>query len=792
MDGVSPTGSTKEERSHGAARKRGQLWAAACLLLALVPALNIWRILAANGVDTVSNDYLMFIQQADRFLSGRNDWRQYFSDTMYMRVHSYAFLFPVRLLLLRLSHMSVNAEIAAGMLLAAARLLLLYRLLTMLLPGPPGRRWFSSPYLWLLPALSALVFANAQISTFSYGETILQFGFVQVFTLAGLMILRRPPRGSGIWLAAACGLLASYSGGSGLAAWPVFLLAIVWRHTRRPAAYLVWLAGAAAAAWPYLAYGGIGYASLQPPSLPALLTGLGLPFANNINFGVQAHPQAAAAGALGLALAAVSLGLLWRLVPRAHFAAAAPPLLLLAWGGMYAVQVMLTRQLIAPWYTTGYSLFWAGLLGMAALFQSCLPPRPWNDRRTAVLAGWGAALVVVLALLYAGTNRTFADKSFYLASRSPASAACLRNYLSAPTTCEGLVFQWNLGTPANLALLGEPLARQRLSVLAQAQEWTLQGDMALGRVQWRPGGTAGLTAWAQGANDRPAHWTEAAHLNVLVSAGQSLRWQFDLPAGLGSAVFRAAVSPSAGSACSTVADETYLSIGVEDQRGGAQSLLPPVHLCRSRGWQPVSVDLSAYAGQRVTLVLTVTGDDPVFSARLRYPRIRLAGVPLISGWRDSPQPSNVDAVHPADIAARAYRMPLGADGWQFEHLLPQDVAGRFEKQDPTAIARFDVDDALCLRDWSVFYLQAAMDDSSPRRLVLVRFTFAPGETQAILPLPLLAGEQPRTYTLDLNLLDAPADACIRAVELILSYFLPPDGASWISMPEAGFLPRAAP
>lgn len=780
-------------------RNRHFLWMGICLLLALIPIINMVSILATTGVDTISNDYLMFIQQADRFLNGQNEWYQYFRDTLYTGVHSYAVLFPLRLLLLRLSNMSVFAEIAAGMLLALLRLGLFYYLLTAFLPEN-RTPWYRSPYLWLLPCLSALVFANAQVSTFSYGETILQFGMTQSLVLLGLvLLLKHPGRAASAWGAALCGILASFSGGSGLAAWPLFLLALLWTNRRSLHPYAAWLVGLCLACWPYLAYSSFNSpTSFQRIQLERLLVSLGLPFANHINYGLQSHLPAFWVGLLGLGMAGVSLALLaWR--KRQVFdGPAIPAVLMMAWSLILIFQIMLARSMIAPWYTTSFSLFWIGLLGLLPLL---IGPR-WSItfRRLApsfelLLPGWSLGVLSAVLVLYALTNLTFEDKSFYLASRSPASAACLRSYLDAPTYCEVLVFQWAPGNPTTLQKAAEPLARNRLSVLGPDQEWTLQGDYGLGRVHWQPNSDLGRVSWVRGSSDQPARWNDYFHLAVLIPPGQAIHWQVDLPAGVESAQFITELSHPAGASCTPGAD-TGFTVALQDERDQLHPLKRVDSICQLNGSLALKLDLSAFTG-RVTLMLTTApGAEGAPAARLNYPRLQLRGIPAAPAAEQTARPLNTDLSPDfPSVDGSAYQLAVSSEnGWQFDQMTPtaDGPAGRYRKSDSSTSAHISFSTPVCLNDWSQFYIKAAMADALRQKWVQVQFHYQLEGAQAKdlrMDLPLLPGEDLRVYSLNLDLEKFPLGACITSADLIF-YAQSENGPEfWVELPEAGFLPR---
>jgi hypothetical protein len=249
------------------------------VLITILPLVNIIHIVVTNGEDNLSNDYIRTAPLVEKILSGNYQWSSYFHDTFLNQVHSYAALFLIQLGLIKLTGWSVYGEICAGIGLAILRLVLIKKILE--------KDIESSIHLLLWPVLAALVFSNAQISTFTYGETALQQGLVQLGITAGIYgLIVYPGRWIGLGLVGAGGLLASFSGGSGLLAWPVFLIGILltWPK-KRWLPVLLWGCLALAGGFPYFFYGifqagpsrGISLISGRVFDLEFIMTALGYP-----------------------------------------------------------------------------------------------------------------------------------------------------------------------------------------------------------------------------------------------------------------------------------------------------------------------------------------------------------------------------------------------------------------------------------------------------------------------------------------------------------------------------------
>ncbi|MGA7992303.1 MAG: hypothetical protein WCC53_12770 [Thermoanaerobaculia bacterium] len=557
-------------------------------LALLAPARMAW-IVFTNGENNLSNDYVARVPLVGSMLDGTCSFGTFVRNAWIGGSHSTLAVTPIYALNARFFAWSVWVELGLGLALAAATLVLL------VLAIPHPARW---P---LLPLLSLLLFSTSRVTVFTFGEPALQYGLSQLGLMIGTFAFaRRPERPVVLALAMAFGgVLASWSWGGGIMAWPVFFLALALRRERRVAAWAVLSGGAAA--------GLAQYAWLLPREISGVATGrtswvtkgrifldvLGRPFANGI---AHADPNAfsQAAGAAGLvALAAVLFLLRTRL--RTHSA----PLILVSWALFVAAQIAFVRAAVAPWYASPMAFFWAGLLMLLA----AAPPL--------VRAGG----ILGVALLTLAVEGTWEDKSFYLPSRAPISASCLREWRTAPPECHARVFQWGEeGHSGELALLGEPLERRGLSVFGPRRTYLLQGDAPLGRVRIEPGGAPPFLSADGRTRGDP---NDFRRLDLVLAPGAAAAWRIDLPPNQRSACFESCVRAST--------DDPMLARGarvaVMGDAGETRVLVP------AGGRELLSLDLRAYAGKTVTLRLTaeeVEGGAPlVFEA----PKIELRLAP---------------------------------------------------------------------------------------------------------------------------------------------------------------------
>jgi hypothetical protein len=420
--------------------------------------------------------------------------------------------------------------------------------------------------------LSLLLFSTSRVTVFTFGEPALQYGLSQLGVAIGAFALARgPERPIPLALALAFGgVLASWSWGGGIMTWPVFAVALFLLRVRSPGAWAIFLSGAAAGlaqyVWLLFLRAPDPTAMRLAPTLKirAILDLLGRPFISGIG---HDYGPSLASQILGLAGVA-TLGIL--LFRGRGVANRTPALVLVGWSLLVATQVAMFRSEAAPWYASPMAFFWAGLAVLLAL-----TPVPFR--------GGGIAVIALLALI---VQRTWEDKSFYLPSRSPASAACLREWRTAPAECGGRLFQWSGGGPP--AWLGEPLEHHHLSVFGRRRTYLLQGDVAMGRVAVE---TPTLPAFLSRDDRAPGDPNDFHRLDLVLAPGAAVTWRIDLPPNVKIARFLTRVQAGPG--------DEMLARGARVQivgtAGEARAFVP------AGDREALSLDLRPWAGRTVTL-----------------------------------------------------------------------------------------------------------------------------------------------------------------------------------------------
>lgn len=764
---------------------RVALWRLAVLstviILTLIPIIRITSIVASTGANNVSNDYITYGPLVDQMLSGKYNWSlsNYFQDTFLGGAHSFAFPFLIRLAIIKYFHWDIYLELYIGLITTVLKLFLLYDSLTY------GTQRTNS--LFLLPMLSALVFAVSQINVWTFGDAALQIGFTQLgVALAVWGLVRFEGRSRGVALSVLGGVMASWSGGGGLPIWPMVLIGMIMLNYRQTRFYALWFGGASLAILPYVAAivlwpkaRATGAMSLL--NYEFIIAAIGWPFSQNFSL-----PAAETAGWTGSALCLLGLSLLYanrhNVVPKRSSA----PLMLLTYTIINIWLVSAFRGSgaagLAPWYTGHFILFWVGLLGLA--YAVCLNRVSHPAASARLVRGlsfstslWGFVVTGILTYLYATSNITYADKVMYLYSRSPTSAACLRNYRTAPTYCEQYLFQWGVGRPTLIAALAQPLERHNLSVFAPHQRWTLQGDYVLDTVHTQKVLGAGDIGWSADLSAASASWQDYRHLNLFLHSPNTVSWTVTLPANATQVAFHSAVAMSTRTPNLPGTDGATFEVYV-DQTTGASKLAFSKHLDpNQRQWHPFSVSLDAFIGQTITIRLTSDGGRNIAAdwAMYRYPYIDLV---LDTSRPVAPAPRQGRFI-PQRTAADVRFDISDSSLWEvtnMQRLLTGTSTPPEWSLNQAPQMSYNRPLSICLADYTHFYVRmAAETETLPRAMkIYFRVDSQPAFDEAhSVTIPLLPGRDVHDYSYDLKLLGLPSATHLTGIRLDPIFSLAP-------------------
>lgn len=756
------------------------------ILFTLSPVFRITLIVLTTGENNLSNDYLRFAYLISRILDGGYNWQNYFRDTFW-NGHSLALPVLVYLAVAKFAHWNVYVEMCVGIVMGIVRLALLYDAFV------HAKEHRVNWVLW--PLLSALIFSVSQMNVFTFGFTNIHMMLNQLGVALGVWGLARfPHRWIGVLCVSCGGIIAALSWSGGVMAWPALFIGLILAQFRRSAHYGVWAVSGVLAALPYIVFMFLHPTSAAVKSFTIvswlntsfILNALGRPFVNGIGMNAGPILLAELSGGGGIILAVVGILLLCTDKSRDQWTKAAPAVVLIIYSLLSIWQASMFRKSIAPWYATPAMSFWIGLLGLVyAVWNRC------QDTAGALhghkfLNGlgrlWSVGTIIVVGILYVCANVSYEDKVFHLFSRSPTSAACLRSYRTAPTYCEGYLFQWGVGQPGIVSMLGQLLEQHDLSVFAPRQRWTLQGDFILDTV--RVTKTPGVqdTFWATDLTPSPVSWAHYRHLNFFLHAPNTVEWTVTLPSNTKHAVFHSAVTP--GQLAS--ADGMSFEIAIFPAEG-SRVLAFSRQVAATQRWQPFQLSLDRYAGRTITIEITARSEDNTGGWGIyRYPYIDVSFYPASSVAETAVEPSNTDVAAHAKLTARDLRFEVTDSSlWDVTGMVSvsgEQSVWNVVDQDPSM--RYTAPFNVCLSDYTHVYVKmTASPEIAPRALqVYYLLDGQPAFHEAhSLTIPLLADGESHEYTYDLKLLNLPQQTYLTGIRLDPVYGAASSGDNYVQV-----------
>jgi hypothetical protein len=787
----------------------------AVVILTLAPALRLLRILATTGADTPSSDDGVLIPRfLGQVLAGGYNWLRFPEDT-FRNSHSHLTTALTYIVMAHWGHFNVYGALYFGVLLAGAKLVLLCDAFTYRLRDRAGLRG-----LLLWPLLSALVFSVAQMSVFEHGLQTLMTGFSQLGLAVGVWALVRfPGRWLGVVIVVIAALLASFSFASGLALWPLFGFGMAAFRFKKVGQYCLFIAGGALAIGSYYYFMHVDPATVggsntifRPFSFDFLTDTLGRPFVSNLTDLIPTAPAARLIGCIGLVLAVLTIAVIARADKRA-LADARPALLMIASGVLVIWQISLTRFLTAPWYSAFALDFWIGLIGLAYICWSSPLVSASVKEASGKLARtlspyWGVAITVLVLFFWAQANRAWSNKSFFLRTRAPVSAATLRNYRTAPTYSEGTLVVWPMGNPLYASVLAQPFERYHLSVFAPHQEWSLQGDSILDTVEYHQPQGQPTIFWSEDSVPTKTKFTSYRHLNAVIPTAAWISWKVTIPATLEHADFTSAISIADSAPKDGSLNHVDFKIYIQGTGGTEKEALSARLDGTNRGWHAISIPLNEYKGQTITLRIAsssagVSGNWALY----RFPVIDVdAHEPSDESKPPGPiTPSNTD-LYPGfqQPAPEDFQLSTAdADLWKATQLEPvigePDIQGRWRVTGAFPSLEYRGALGLTAADYCRFYIKiAASADMAPRLVtVYCKTSGESGFGVHQFSIPLLPNtEELHTYTFDLRLADDLDGAELTGLKIA---FLEPrwiapvvTPRSWLHIDSVGFIRLKSP
>ncbi|HEY6328098.1 MAG TPA: hypothetical protein VI756_02085 [Blastocatellia bacterium] len=742
------------------------------VLPALVPIVRMTWILSAFGCNNASNDEVQLISSfLGPAMAGKYNWLHLPRDT-FSNTHSDLIPGLIYFVMAHVARLNAFALLYLAVAFDVVALCLLYASFARASEGSP---WVTRALFALL--LSGLIFSVTQMSAFEFPLLSIKTSLNQLGLAIGIWGLTRfQHRWPGLTLALAGGLIASLSNATGIAMWPVILLGMILLGFRQVRFFLAWVAAVLISVAPYALFVFVDRTSpnqstfnsvFRPVFFVNMLGGALNPDGRWWQTG--AAPLLHFTGILGLVLLVSGMAFLLIKPRRELFERSAPALMLITFGLLCILEISAFRGGLAPWYTPWSIDFWIGLVGLIYVLWGSnrkIVGRLRADRPRSIAIGgmfvtpaltWALVCAVAIGWLVLLANLTHSDKSFYIASRSPVAATCLRNYRTAPTYCENRLVQWMPGNPDYMRELAEPLERNGLSVFAPSQEWTLQGDTYLGRVSYHQEPAVPRIIWTADTTPVQSSPESYAHLNLFVHSPNWVSWRVLLPASLESAELRSAVTISSAAPRGPVADGVTAQVYIR-QDGADEQLVYSKYLSpNSRSWRSFSIPVLQYAGKTITIRL---GSDPGANIvhdwlLYEYPRIDLTTRNAAS---DPPQiqPSNTD-LSPDLPKMTSNDFDLRMDKWQPTDLQPissEEGLPKWKVVGRRAALEYDFSEPVETADYSHLLIKVSLEAPPLERSISIWYSdasdpgFSPGRS---FTLPLLADKGLHYYSYDLSL-----------------------------------------
>jgi len=583
-------------------------------VLTLLPLLRIVYILSTTGAVNPTNDDLDFVILIDQILNGDYHWINFFKDTFYYSPYwpastGHSDFFPA-LIQVTLAHISDKnlyiAPLYIGLFLFFLKLILIFDIFTLSIKSRV--KWA------FLPLLSFLVFSVSQISTFEFGLASIEQGLTQGGFVLGIWgLCRFRNRWLSIILMFIGGILATWSWGTGPLVWPIFLLGMILLNYKKIHYYVIWFWGMVFSTLPYFYFLVLKHPPGEAPPIitlmgsllnfPFIIKGLGWPFQTEFSPG-----EIPWEGILGLLFGIIGICLLFLRKNKSLLTNAIPALLLMVYGFSIAWLISIFRSGLAPWYRSPFLMYWIGVLGLFFLisldwFQNKFNITEKFKKSSIAIPLLGLIYLCILSYFYFQSNINYRDKAFYLLTRGPYSASCLRKFSHSPTYCEQSLFLYEPGQLNLFYQMASPLRRHNLSVFAPKQVWTLQGEFGLSNVKVIDEPNIPPTHWTDPDNNKSSSFRDFKHLNLFLHSPNSIEWTVSLPENLKSAVFNSAAAINKGAPSDPNADGVVYTVSIETPERSQEEVLAQYLSPNQKKWKIFKISLREYAGKTITIRL---------------------------------------------------------------------------------------------------------------------------------------------------------------------------------------------
>ncbi|MBK8619802.1 MAG: hypothetical protein IPN96_22530 [Anaerolineales bacterium] len=727
-------------------------------VLTLIPILNIVRMIN-YGENNLSNDYILVVPVIAKALEGQLGFWEFINES-WVRAHFFPVTMVIHIISAYFFHWNTYLDMYFGVALMLLRLLLLWDMYT---------KWQNGILRYLaLPFLSAFVFSASQASTYTWGATAEAYGLLLLFGtlgLWGLIHYRESSVGLGIMVIS--GILCSWTQGAGVLIWPLYFIALFFLEYRKIQTLLIWALGAFFSAVPYF-YFMIKFRFRDQS------TGMGLDFLNlktvirllgaaltEVKF-VNESPLFFGIGLFGIFILVV-LALIWRRkYSRDLLRQSVPAFVMILWGVLGAWQISIGRTDMAPWYTSISMNFWLGLIGlMFVLFFNFQKSK--NEGRLKNTDNFEISLTLfaftMISIIYLKYNVFTPAFPFFLPSRAPSSAACIRQYKVAPTYCEGFI-HLGVGKLGKVVAMAIPLEKHQLSVFAPDQTWTLQGDYIFEEVKLINPLFLDISWWS-GLNGKRSEWRDYRHLDLMLPAPSAITWPLDFTDHIDRAVLETAIGINAQYAGSKIGEGVTFKIEVLSGDQKPQTIYQQILMPDASGWQKIKIDLKQYLGQKITLQFSTIGaaDEAGAWAMFRYPSI----------FVHQSQPAKEVAYQPQNARPPIDFQQIGSSDfllsasdpniWQATHLT-KSIGTNIWFSEPGAVFQLKTPANICLANYSEFVFDITQTEEVEHPYITVQLWINTG--YQVVNIPILKD----AYAYPLKLLDLDPYSYLQDIRIL--------------------------
>jgi len=738
------------------------------LVIGLIPAVRLISIVYTTGMNNLSNDYLAY---SPIVIDAMNNGFPFsnLSSTCF-KGQCQPITFMLMTFFAKYFYWNVYAEILFSIFVTLVTVFLIYFLY--------AGFSFQPKKAWIFVFISALCWAITQISTYTFGQASLYSTTCLMGFCLGLFGVKYYPNSyKGIILIIIGMWFAVWSYGTGLVTIPIFFLGLLigFKHKKY---FVLWAISLLVISVPYIQYYLIDQVGLQSGvsffsffRFDWVINIIGYFLSNGSYLFDPSYEliptNPLIIGYVGIAFLVLAIVIQFIKSRFQIFRRFFVELALIAFGLGCAWQLSLVRNNIAPWYIVSVAPFWLGLVG---LYYPLLTEEKGSSIKLVIGRIFSGLFFVIIIVLFINSNITYEDKIFHLISRAPVSSACLRKYKTAPTYCEGMLFQWGVGNGNLIQQLAEPLEENNLSVFAPHQIWSLQGEYAFNSVKITKSPDSSKESWWTGLDGERSRWDSYKHLDIMLPAESILSWTVELPQNIMSAELITAIGINRKFNDVNV-DKVKFKISIELLDQTVKTVFEKRIPSDMNTWLPIQIPLNEYGGESITIHMSTSGEEGNAGewAMYQFPIINLHKSKTVQplSENDVVNPENTDLSNTmAIVSTDDYIIDDKSDslvGTNMSQLFDNPVSWRLGKNSSlTLINPIDV----CLSGYSDFVISLSLTTDVSPRFIDIIFTFD-GEKYELVRMPLLPDEEIHSYSYPLRLLDVDPSSRLTNINIYL-------------------------